>query len=295
MSVRNTSPRAQEFRESVGTTATINKSGTSHISIIEIASFQPNYSAAVWISCGGSRSGRFVSSMKLGVTDMAGERILIVDDEAPLRKVIDQYLRSEGFVTLEAVDGLEALEIWREKRPDLLVLDWMMPRRSGIDVAREIRRQSNTPIIMLTARVEEADKLLGLELSADDYLTKPFSMRELVARIRAVLRRAHPNAPAAEVAALGAFTVDFGAHSVTRDGEELPLTATEFKLLAVLARNPNRVFSRLQLMENAIGDLFEGYDRTVDSHISHLRRKLGDESLIQTVKGVGFKLIPPKE
>lgn len=230
-----------------------------------------------------------------GEKRVAGERILIVDDDASLRQVIEQYLRSEGFATLLAADGQEAMQVWREKRPDLLVLDWMMPLRSGIDVAREIRRQANTPIIMLTARVEEADKLVGLELGADDYLTKPFSMRELVARIRAVLRRAHPEAPENETAILGGITVDFGAHSVARNGEELPLTATEFKLLAVLARNPNRVFSRLQLMEKAIGDFYEGYDRTVDSHISHLRRKLADDSLIQTVKGVGFKLVPPKE
>jgi DNA-binding response OmpR family regulator len=231
----------------------------------------------------------------MGVTEMAGERILLVDDDASLRQVIGQYLQSEGFATWEAADGEEALQVWREKRPDLLVLDWMMPQRSGIDVAREIRRQANTPIVMLTARVEEADKLLGLELGADDYLTKPFSMRELVARIRAVLRRAHPEPPEAETVSFGPITVDFGAHCVTRDGEELPLTATEFKLLAVMAHHPTRVFSRLQLMEKAIGDFYEGYDRTVDSHISHLRRKLEDDTLIQTVKGVGFKLVPPKE
>jgi DNA-binding response OmpR family regulator len=226
---------------------------------------------------------------------MAGERILIVDDDERLRQVIDEYLRSEGYTTLQAADGQEALRVWQEKKPDLLVLDWMLPLRSGLDVARQIRQQDNTPIVMLTARSEEADKLVGLELGADDYLTKPFSMRELVARIRAVLRRARPEAPAAaEVMAFGDVTVDLAAHTVTVGEAETPLTATEFKLLAVLARSPNRVFSRLQLMEAAVGDYYEGYERTIDSHISHLRRKLGGEALIQTVKGTGYKLVPPK-
>jgi DNA-binding response OmpR family regulator len=223
-----------------------------------------------------------------------GARILIADDDDRMRQVIDEYLRSEGFTTMQAASGTEALALWRERRPDLLVLDWMMPGRSGIEVAREIRRHHNTPIVMLTARDDEADKLLGLELGADDYLTKPFSMRELVARIRAVLRRVRPDAAEPEVLQYGAFVIDLAAHTVHRGSEQLPLTPTEFKLLSVLARNPNRVYSRLQLMENAIGDYYEGFERTVDSHISHLRRKLGDETLIQTVKGVGFKLVPPR-
>ncbi len=225
---------------------------------------------------------------------MAGERILIVDDDERLRQVVDEYLTSEGFTTLQAADGEEALALWRERRPDLLVLDWMLPRRSGLDVARHIRQSSSTPIIMLTARSEEADMLLGLELGADDYLTKPFRMRELVARIRAVLRRAKPEAGREdEVLTYGDFTIDLAAFTVHKAGEPIALTPTEFKLLAVLARNPNRVFSRLQLMEKAIGDYYDGFERTVDSHISHLRKKLGDDSLVQTVKGVGFKLVPP--
>lgn len=223
-----------------------------------------------------------------------GARILIADDDDRMRQVIDEYLRSEGFTTMQAASGTEALAVWQERRPDLLVLDWMMPGRSGIEVAREIRRHHNTPILMLTARDDEADKLLGLELGADDYLTKPFSMRELVARIRAVLRRVRPDAAEPEVLQYGAFVIDLAAHTVHRGSEQLSLTPTEFKLLSVLARNPNRVYSRLQLMENAIGDYYEGFERTVDSHISHLRRKLGDETLIQTVKGVGFKLVPPR-
>jgi DNA-binding response OmpR family regulator len=225
---------------------------------------------------------------------MPGSLILIADDDDRLCQVIADYLRAEGFATVQAASGTEALVLWQERRPDLLVLDWMMPGRTGIEVVREIRRQQNTPIVMLTARVDEADKLLGLELGADDYLTKPFSMRELVARIRAVLRRGRPEASEPEIFQYGEFVINLAAHTVHRSGEELALTTTEFKLLAVLARNPNRVYSRLQLMENAIGDYYEGYERTVDSHISHLRRKLGDDVLVQTVKGVGFKLVPPQ-
>lgn len=221
--------------------------------------------------------------------------ILLADDDAGLRQVVDEYLRSEAFETILAADGNEAIRLWREQAPDLLLLDWMMPGRSGLDVAREVRRQARTPIIMLTARAEESDKLLGLELGADDYLTKPFSMRELVARIRAVLRRSQPEGlPEAEVIQVGEFTIDLSAVEVRRSGELLPLTTTEFRILTAMARAPNRVFSRLQLMEAADGDYFEGYERTMDSHISHLRRKLGAESLIQTVKGAGYKLVPPR-
>lgn len=226
---------------------------------------------------------------------MAGERILIADDDGPLLQVTSEYLRSEGFVTLQASDGSEALRLWQQKGPDLVILDWMMPGQSGLDVARQIRQQGRTPVIMLTARAEESDKLLGLELGADDYLTKPFSLRELTARIRAVLRRSRPELDLKETVAFGDLVLDFAAHTLQRQGEEVLLTATEFKLLAVLARSPNRVFSRLQLMESAVGDYYEGYERTIDSHISHLRRKLGaDEGLIQTVKGTGYKLVPPK-
>lgn len=226
---------------------------------------------------------------------MADERILIADDDAELRSLVDTYLRSEGFITLQAADGAEALRLWQEQQPDLILLDWMMPRQSGLDVARQVRQRSTTPIIMLTARAEEADKLVGLEVGADDYLTKPFSTRELVARIRAVLRRSRTEAPSvAEPVDVGGVTIDFAAHTVRRGDEEITLTATEAKLLMVFARNPNRVFSRLQLVETALGGYYEGFERTVDSHISHLRRKLGEESLIQTIKGAGYKFVPPK-
>ena len=224
---------------------------------------------------------------------MAGERVLIADDDQAIRQMIEQYLKGEGFEILQAEDGQQALELWRQEQPDLMIVDWMMPRRSGLDLLRQVRQEGSTPVIMLTARSEESDLLLGLELGADDYLTKPFRLRELVARIRAVLRRARPEEPNPEVITFGEFTIDLAAITVQKGAETIPLTPTEFKLMAVLARNPNRVFSRLQLMEKALGDIFDGFDRTVDSHISHLRAKLGDDSLIQTVKGVGFKLVPP--
>ena len=183
----------------------------------------------------------------------------------------------------------EPLEIARREKPAVAILDWMMPHMSGLDLCRTIRSESNMPIIMVTARVEEPDKLLGLELGADDYITKPFSLRELTARLRALLRRARPEQKEDRVA-FGEIAIDFAAHRVTRGGEDIALTATEFKLLATLARSPGRVFSRLQLMELALGEYYEGYDRTVDSHISHLRRKLGAE-LIQTVHGLGYRLL----
>lgn len=209
--------------------------------------------------------------------------------------MICAYLHSEGYVTLEAGDGVQALQLWAEHRPDLILLDWMLPGLSGLDVARQVRAGGSTPMIMLTARNEEPDIILGLELGADDYLVKPVSLRQLVARIRSVLRRSRPGpAPGGDVIALGDLQIDLAAHTVQRDGRAVALTATEFKLLAVLARNPNRVFSRLQVMEAAIGDYYEGYERTIDSHISRLRHKLGADNLIQTVHGIGYKLVPPK-
>jgi two-component system OmpR family response regulator len=225
---------------------------------------------------------------------MTNERILIVEDDRELRPVISEYLRSDGYLTLEAGDGAEALRLWAEHRPDLIVLDWMLPGMSGLDVARQVRSRGGTPIIMLTARNEEPDIIIGLEMGADDYLTKPVSLRQLAARIRAVLRRTRPGPEAGEVIDLGPVQVDLAGHSVQREGKPVALTATEFKLLAVLARNPNRVFSRLQLMEAAVGYAYEGYERSIDSHISRLRHKLGPDDLIQTVHGTGYKLVPQR-
>lgn len=230
-------------------------------------------------------------------TRVAGETVLIVDDDRELVQVLTDYLRSEGYRVLAAHDGPQALKTWREARPDLILLDWMLPGTSGLDVCREIRQTDRGVfIVMLTARGEEPDKLLGLELGADDYVTKPFSLREVAARIRAVLRRGR-RGEEPDVAEFGDVVIDFSGHVVSVGGREVALTPTEFKLLSVLARSPGRVFSRLQLMEAALGDYYEGYDRTIDSHISHLRRKLDPDgrgtSLIQTVQGVGYKLVPP--
>jgi DNA-binding response OmpR family regulator len=225
---------------------------------------------------------------------VANERILVVEDDPKLCSVICDYLRSEGYFVIEAGDGAQALRLWEEHRPHLIVLDWMLPSLNGLDVARQVRAKGRTPIIMLTARNEEPDIIVGLEIGADDYLVKPVSMRQLVARIRAVLRRTQMEPAPDEILTLGELQVDLTGHAVDRAGEPIPVTATEFKLLAVLARNPNRVFSRLQLMEATIGDYYEGYERTIDSHISHLRSKLGLENLIQTVHGIGYKLVPPR-
>ncbi len=225
---------------------------------------------------------------------MSGERILVVEDERELRALIVAYIRSEGYIPTEAGNGEEALVRWREGHPDLIVLDWMLPGRSGLDVAREIRvARASTPIIMLTARSEEADVVLGLELGADDYLIKPVSLRQLVARIRAVLRRAGARHDTDEPIQLGDLTIDPSGHVARLSGDTLPLTATEFKILLALGQSPNRVFTRMQLMEASTGDYFEGYERTIDSHISHLRHKLQTQDLIQTVHGIGYKLVPP--
>ena len=225
---------------------------------------------------------------------MADERILVVEDDPDLRQVMCEYLRSEGYVAIAAEDGDEGLRLWQERRPDLIVLDWMLPGTGGLDVARRVRAAGATPIVMVTARGEEADTVIALELGADDYLVKPVSLRLLLARVRAVLRRSRGGADE-EAAAVGALRVEFAAQSATVAGVPLSLTATEFKLLATLVRHPGRVFSRLQLMEAALGDYYEGYERTIDSHISHLRKKLGAaEGLIQTVHGSGYRLTPPR-
>lgn len=223
-----------------------------------------------------------------------GERILVAEDDDDLRRVISSYLHREGYVALEAADGEQALSSFTESAPDLLLLDWMLPKKSGLDLAREIRAaRSMVPIILLTARSDETDIVLGLEFGADDYLVKPVSLRQLVARIRAHLRRAGGPSFPEESLRLGSLEIDPAAHAVRRMGQELALTATEFKILLSLAQNPNRVFTRLQLMQASTGDYFEGYERTMDSHISHLRHKLQTEDLIQTVHGIGYKLVPP--
>jgi DNA-binding response OmpR family regulator len=221
-------------------------------------------------------------------------KILVVDDEAKIVKLVRSYLEQAGFAVIEADDGQTALIQARREKPDLVVLDLGLPGIDGLDVARTLRRERDTPIIMLTARIEDTDKIVGLELGADDYMTKPFNPRELVARVRAVLRRTSSAAPATDMLRAGALTLDVGGHQATLDGRPLDLTPTEFDLLAVLIQNPGRAFTRLELLDRVQGDAYEGYERTIDAHIKNLRAKLGDDPrhsrCIQTVFGVGYKL-----
>jgi DNA-binding response OmpR family regulator len=220
-------------------------------------------------------------------------RVLVVDDDPGIVKVVRAYLEQAGFEVSLAYDGKKAMQIARNDKPDLVVLDLMLPEMDGWDVCRALRKESDVPIIMLTARVEESDKLIGLELGADDYVTKPFSPRELVARVRSVLRRvsATPSRPAR--LSHGEITIDLARHSVEVRGEAVDLTPTEFDLLAALMEDPGRAFSRSQLLESVQGYAYEGYERTIDVHIKNLRQKVEVDSRspqhIKTVYGIGYK------
>ncbi|BAL84463.1 putative OmpR family two-component system response regulator [Selenomonas ruminantium subsp. lactilytica TAM6421] len=224
------------------------------------------------------------------------KKILLVDDDLKLLDVLEPFLRNEGFATMRAQDGLEALTLLM-KQPDLIVLDIMMPHLDGKEVCRRIRQISQVPIIMLTALDEEADKLESLDLGADDYIAKPFSMRELAARIRAVLRRASgplaDTPPQTQKLAAGGLVLDSLRHTVQLDGKMLELTPIEFTLLEVLMRHPGQVLNRLQLMEQSHGFAFDGYERTIDAHIRNLRRKIEQDTrkptYILTVYGVGYR------
>ncbi|HEX3108959.1 MAG TPA: response regulator transcription factor [Thermoanaerobaculia bacterium] len=216
-------------------------------------------------------------------------RVLIVDDDPKVCETLDRYLAHAGYATATALDGAKALEVARSFAPDLIVLDLMLPRVDGLGVCRMLRATSSVPIIMLTAKSTERDKLTGLELGADDYLTKPFSPRELVARVEAVLRRAAKQEQSPCIVA-GALTIDPERCEV-RVGEALvTVTATELRLLTALAHNPGRVYRRDELARLALGDDFDGLDRTIDAHIKNLRRKVGAER-IATVFGIGYKLV----
>ncbi len=224
---------------------------------------------------------------------MAGKKILVVDDEPQIVELLNSYLAKEGYSVIDAADGEAALEAYRRGQPDLILLDLMLPKLNGYEVCREIRAESRIPIIMLTARDEEPDKIVGLELGADDYITKPFSPREVVARVRAVLRRSEAGEPEDKVIRAGDIEIDQARHEVKKEGEVIELTPTEFKLLAVLADSPRRVFTRLQLVEEVQGYSFEGYERTIDAHIKNLRQKVEDDpknpAIIGTVYGVGYR------
>lgn len=219
-------------------------------------------------------------------------RILIVEDDLKTSASIDMYLRHEGYRTDLAQSGTDGLARARRERPDLVILDLMLPGLNGLELCRELRSESPVPIIMLTARSTEEDKLRGLDIGADDYVTKPFSPRELVARVRAVLRRTEASS---EAATAGDIVVDPDSHEVTVRGEKVPCTAAEFRLLDALVRSSGRVLSREELMQRAFGDSYEGLDRTIDVHIKNLRRKIEEDranpSRIVTVFGVGYKFV----
>lgn len=226
----------------------------------------------------------------------ASPKILIVDDEVNLRHLVGSYLRAEGFEVIEAGDGDGAVDQVRRREPDLVILDVMMPGTDGIEALREIRRFSDVYVIMLTARAEETDKVVGLSVGADDYLTKPFSPRELLARVKAVLRRARSGrTPTDDLLAFDGLEIDLGRRRVERVGTERDLTALEFDLLAKLASQPGRVFSRRQLLEAVWGWDYVGDERVVDVHIRNLRRALDDDAadpdLIGTVRGVGYRFL----
>ncbi len=220
-------------------------------------------------------------------------RLLLVDDEVKILDMIDNYLKREGFETIRASNGNEALELFRNQSFDLVVLDLMLPELNGLEVCKEIRRFSEVPIIMLTAKTDEIDKLLGLELGADDYINKPFSLRELTARIKAVLRRSRNYSPAVTTIMVNNLRLEPSRFELYVDDTLLTLTPTEFKLINALLEYPGQVFSRLQLLERAYGDIYEGYERSIDTHISNLRRKLekaGSQIYIKSVYGIGYKV-----
>lgn len=224
---------------------------------------------------------------------MAGKKVLVVDDDVKTVELVKLYLNRDGYRVLTAYDGTEALRLAREGHPDLIVLDLMLPGIDGLEICRTLRGESDVPIIMLTAKTTDQDKLIGLDLGADDYVTKPFSPRELAARVRVVLRRL-PGERGPDEIKHGELTVSFLRHEASLAGRSLNLTTVEFKLLGVLAKEPGRVFSRVQLIDEALGYDFEGFDRTIDVHILNLRRKLEPDpshpKYLKTVYGTGYKL-----
>ena len=223
--------------------------------------------------------------------------VLVVDDEPQILGLVRDYLEHGGFTVLTAVDGAAALRTARSHRPDLVVLDLGLPGLDGLDVARSLRRDGQVPIIMLTARADESDKLVGLELGADDYVTKPFSPKELVARVRAVLRRAEALREPADVVTVGDVVLDSGRIEVRVRGRQVEVTPTEFQLLVTLARQPGRVFTRAQLLNAIHGVAFEAYERAVDAHIKNLRKKIEPDPrnprYLLTTFGVGYRFADP--
>ena len=219
--------------------------------------------------------------------------ILVVEDEKELNKVLQAYLVRAGYRALGAFSGDEGLCLYELEKPDLVLLDLNLPGRDGLELAREMRKTRDVPIIMATARVDEIDRLIGLELGADDYVTKPYSPREVVARVKAVLRRGARTQEMPAVLTLGKLSLDTNAHSAKLGGASVELTPTEFGMLQLLVSQPGRVFTRLQLLEAAQGMSYEGYERSVDVHVKNIRRKLKDadpdQQYIETVFGVGYR------
>lgn len=226
--------------------------------------------------------------------EMANKKVLVVDDDVKTVELVKLYLNRDGYRVITAYDGNEAMQMAREAHPDLIVLDLMLPGINGLEICRILRSESDVPIIMLTAMTTDQDRLTGLDLGADDYVTKPFSPRELAARVRAVLRRL-PGERGPEKIVHGALTVDYLKHEAFLNGKPLNLTPVEFKLLGTFIKEPGRVFSRAQIIEKALGYDFDGFDRTIDVHILKLRRKLEPDprhpQYIKTVYGAGYKLL----
>ena len=224
---------------------------------------------------------------------VTSKKILVVDDEKKIVEIVKAYLEKEGYKISVAYDGQSALDIASKQEPDLIVLDLMLPEISGWDVCRTLRAKSSVPIIMLTARDEDTDKIIGLELGADDYVTKPFNPKELVSRVRAVLRRAEGVFEKKNKIEVTGLSIDLERHEVRRDGKIIDLTPTEFEFLRILVESPGRVYSRSQLLDKVQGHTYEGYERTIDSHIKNLRKKIEPDpdqpTFVLTVRGVGYK------
>jgi len=225
-----------------------------------------------------------------------GMKLILVDDEPEILTLVRDYLSREGFKVLTALNGTEGMELIGREKPDLVILDWMLPGMSGLEMCRRLRETSTIPIIMLTAKSEEIDRVLGLEFGADDYIVKPFSLRELAARIKTVLRRSSgvvQENVAASVLIRGELSIDVTSHKVLKRGQEIFLTPTEFNILHLLATRPGTVYSRLQLLRQAMGEEYLYYERSIDTHVSNLRKKLEDNpsepNYVETVFGVGYR------
>lgn len=227
------------------------------------------------------------------------QTILVADDEPKIVAMIKAYLEASGFRVLEAFNGDDALAILLNKNPDCVILDINMPGMDGLEVARRLRRKLDTPVIFLTARTDETDRIVGLELGADDYVTKPFSPRELVARVKAVLRRSHPkDRPDSQIVTIGDLVIDPARRTVTSAGNPVSLTSVQFDIFTLMTSRPGKVWSRLEILEGIFGSTHDGYERTIDAHVKNIRKALGDEiehpHYLETVRGAGYRFMEPQ-